>query len=110
MRLGDDAHDREPEAGAARVVPGAAEPLERALREAVCKPVALVLDRQLHAPIGAGCPQRDAAPAVAERVVDEVAEGLLEPQAIAADGQARRRFARERPRRLVGPPLEARHD
>ena len=31
-------------------------------------------------------------------------------QPIAADSQARRRFARERPCRLVGPPLEARHD
>ena len=47
---------------------------------------------------------------MAERVVDEVAQCLLEPQPVAAHGQSGLRLARERPCRLVGPPLEARHD
>src|SRR5207244_43775 len=80
------------------------------LEEPGCESAALVLDLELDPPVDPGRPQRNAASAVAKRVVDEIAERLLEPQAVAANAQARRRLACQRSRGLVGSPLESGHD
>src|SRR4051794_32666405 len=70
VRLGDRAHDRQSQSGAA-AGPGlvaAGEPLERARRELGREPGALVGDVDRSGPGS----QRDRPRAVAERVVDEV--------------------------------------
>ena len=87
MRLRDRPHDREAEAAA---LPGASavaarEALERALGEGGREALALIgdLERQPGA-LPAG-PQHDLALAVAERVVDEVAERLAQAQLVGVD-------------------------
>ena len=84
MRLGDRAHDRQSQAGAAAaaLLLTAAEALERPRKQLGREAATLVGDAQLdvlaRAPDGDGHRAR----AVAERVVDQVPERLLEPQRI----------------------------
>src|SRR6266542_3905679 len=92
-----------PESAQARV-------LERALEEGRRKPVTLVLDVELHGPVDRRRAQVHAAAAVAERVVDEVAERLLEAKAVAADDHSRGGFVGEWPRTLLRAPPKPVHD
>src|SRR5688500_7214634 len=76
--LRDRAHDREPKSGTAaraRVVT-AGEALERAVLDVGGEAGAVVGDLERNAPVVGVRAQRDVAAAVAERVVDEVAERL----------------------------------
>ena len=106
VRLGDHAHDREPEAGSLAARPGATEALEGPLDEAVAEALALVLDVELDIAVDGRGSEADATAAVPERVVDEVAQRLFQADAVAAKAEARRRLARELSRRPAGPKLE----
>src|SRR6266540_3962196 len=110
--LGDHPDDRQPKPGARAFASrlGAAETLERALEEGRRKPVTLVLDVELHGPVDRRRAQVHAAAAVAERVVDEVAERLLEAKAVAADDHSRGGFVGEWPRTLLRAPPKPVHD
>src|SRR6476659_8620132 len=81
-------HDRETEA---RPVGGAAvrtaEALERVRDERLGKAGAMVRDVQLEPTAATPRVERDLAAAVAERVLDEVAERLLEPKAVGSDDE-----------------------
>ncbi len=83
----DQVDDREAEPGAALAagLVGAAEALERPLEEAGRKARAVVADVQLDAPVRRARPEPDRALAVAERVLDQVVERLLEPQPVAGE-------------------------
>ena len=70
----------------------------------------LVLDVELDRSVDRGGAQVHTPVAVAERVVDEVAERLLETQAVAADRHSGRGVVGERPRTLLRSPLEPGHD
>ena len=59
------------------------------------KPFAVVADVQLDDAVFGGRRQRHVAGAVTERVLDEIPERLLEPHAIAAQAEPRRRVDRE---------------
>ncbi len=87
---GDRLHDRESESGAGACVVAAAEALEGAAEreQAVGESsVALVEHVQLDLTVALLCDQGDGAAAVAERVVDQVAERLLDPTWIGDDGE-----------------------
>ena len=90
MSAGDGVDDREPEAGAAgrprRV--GPAEALEGVREEVGREAGALVADAERDRVAVARGLEPDGAAAVRERVVDEAAERLLEPVAIAVEGSA----------------------
>ena len=82
VRSGDQRHDRQPEAAAAaaaRLV-GTAEAVERTGREARRKARPFVADVQLDDAVVTLLGQGDDACAMHERVVDEVAERLLDAQ------------------------------
>src|SRR4051794_14009577 len=84
VRRGNRLDDREPETGAlarARRA-GAAEALERAIAEVGSESGAVVADGDAHLPALLAGPQLDVARAVAQRVVHEVRERLLEPQRV----------------------------
>src|SRR5947208_4616440 len=87
--LGYQSHDGEPEPGAASLAAAlrATEALERQVDEAVRKPRPFVLHVQLDARIRLRGPKTHATLAVSERVVDEIAQRLLEPQPVALDSQ-----------------------
>jgi hypothetical protein len=80
---GDRGHDREAETGAAArpALDGAAEALERTRHELGRQPRAAVAHVQLDPAVDRARLDADASRAVAKRVLDEVAERLLEPGA-----------------------------
>ena len=83
-RRRDHGGDRQPEAaavGGARLV-GAGEPLERVLEERRLEAVALVEDVQLDDTVLLQRSELDLAAAMAERVVDEIPQRLLEPEPV----------------------------
>ena len=93
MRPGDHGDDRQAKARAAAAARGvgAGEALERLGREAVGKAVAVVAHPQPDAvAVGLGG-QLDRAAAVAQRVVDEIAERLLQPQPVRVELETVRR-------------------
>src|SRR5205085_12145445 len=105
---GDRGHDREPEARAAATpaAGGAAEALERAVEEPGRKAAPLVAHVQLDGGLPHAGFEHDRAVAVAECVLDEVAERLLEAQPVALELETRRCVDGERPPRLLRPPRE----
>src|SRR5438093_3105341 len=80
----DRGDDREPEPGsrAAARVAGAAEALEGVLEELLRDASALVAHVELERAVRSCRGERDRAAAVTERVVDEIAERLLDAQAV----------------------------
>src|SRR5262249_30342462 len=87
MGFGDRLHDREAET---RSLPapagvGAREALERLPEKAGRETFTLVAHVQLDAPVAACRGKVYRSPSVAERVVDQVRERLLEPQPVALD-------------------------
>src|SRR5437764_5086202 len=79
--LGDDSHDRKPEAGSAPRSRGvrACEALESVREEVGVEAVALVEHVELDAAGALVSAEDDCSPTVAQRVRDYVGEGLLEP-------------------------------
>jgi hypothetical protein len=87
VSLGDGVHDREPEARPASA-PAPIRPreaLERVTEELGRKAGALVRDVELDHPVRLQRRQPHVTLAVPERIVDQVAERLLEPDAVALD-------------------------
>ena len=70
----------------------------------------VVSDVELDVPVSAGGLQRDLVAAVAERVVDEVAERLFEPHSVAGDSQPVRVAGHKVFPQLGGAPLETAPD
>src|SRR2546423_13683579 len=84
VRLGDCPDDRETEprpASTARRV-GAGEPIECPPDEIAPEPGAVIAHVQFDAPVGGAGAETDLVAAVAESVVDEIAEGLFEPESV----------------------------
>ena len=90
MGLGDHPHDRQAEPGAGAFPAGlrAGEPLERVLEKGGRKAAPSSSTWSSHGPSTVAARRLHAARAVAERVVDEVPERLLEPEAVAVDAAA----------------------
>src|SRR2546421_8454245 len=109
---GDRVDDCEPQARTAPVAPavGAAEPLKRASEEALRKPRTGVAHMQLEAPVCSLGAEPHIALAVAEGVVDHVAEGLLQPQAIGARADSRLAFGAQPATRVGSAPGKAAAD
>src|SRR4051794_10734064 len=101
VRPCDRSDDREPEpgSGAYACVVGATEPVERFLEEIRGDACALVADVKLERAIGRGGAQGDLSLPVAQGVVDEVAERLLDPQAVERCDERRARANRYLARR-----------
>src|SRR5207248_2390496 len=89
--LCDRPDDRKAEPGAAAAARGIRprEALEGALEERGREAVPVVADVQLDPAVDVAGLERDRVAAVAERVVDEVSERLLQPEPVAADARAR---------------------
>jgi hypothetical protein len=84
----------------------AAEPLEGVLQKGGWKSATLVLDVELDGSVDIARAQAHAPVAVAERIVDKVAESLFEAKAVAVEGHSGRSIVGERPRALIRTPLE----
>src|SRR5205823_5715575 len=71
---------------------------------------AVVADVQLRLPVGGARAQLDRHSSMAEPVVDEVAERLLQPDPVAVDAKTSRRGDEDRLPQLPGAPVETRDD
>src|SRR5215218_10811425 len=107
--LGYHVDDREAEArppACARGI-GAAEALERLLKELRREALAAIDDVQLDATVTPSRLQQDRSAAVAKRILDEIAERLLGPQAVGGDLERGVGVDRELPVRCSRPLLVA---
>src|SRR3954451_14682174 len=108
--LGDGLHDREPEAGSlgGSGGVGAPEALERMRQELGREPAALVADVDLDSPVLGSRPNAHRPLPMAQRVLDEVPECLLDAHAVALDCGLRGVVEPQRPSvalRAVAQPL-----
>src|SRR5581483_1829132 len=108
VRLGNRPDDRESEAGpastACRVGPG--EPIECPSDEIAPESVAVIAHVKFDAPVGGAGAETNLVAAVAERVVDEIAEGLFEPESVSRQPQTRCRRRCDALSELLGAPVE----
>jgi hypothetical protein len=106
--LGDHPDDRQAEPCARPFPAGlwAAEALEGVPQKGGWKSATLVLDVELDGSVDIARAQAHAPVAVAERIVDKVAESLFEAKAVAVERHSGRSVVGERPRALIRAPLE----
>ena len=98
MRPRDRAHDCQPQSSPAPGAPpvGAGEALKGAILEVGPEAVPLVSDPELGPVAVGGGAEADPASAVTQRVVDQVAQRLLDPEGIELGVRARRRLQGDR--------------
>src|SRR5437867_3989768 len=108
VRSRDRGDDRQPKSAsrAAACAVGAAEAVERVLEEVVRNARALVEHVQLERAVGRSRAERDRSAAVAERVVDQVAERLLDAEPVECGDERRARGGGDLARVVPGLVLE----
>src|SRR6266571_2758369 len=108
VSFADRTNDREPEPGARAYTSGvwASEAFEGSLEEVGWEAVTLIGDVELDDAVGRSGDELHVAAAVAERIVHEVGERLLEPEPVAANRESGLAVVPDRSTRLLRAPLE----
>jgi len=107
VRSCDRGNDREAQPGAGSIAGSTAEPLERARYEIRRKPLTLVDDMQFEGAVVFGGFEPHGSSAVAQGVLDEVAERLLEPPPVGEHLGPRRNNDLDLSTRIVSAAAEA---